>query len=128
MSEMRANKLASQSGLKPTELHMQWASKVLLDMNGGGVIAARMSKNVSSLVDIGPGQFQANITTAMLSSAYPVLITGSATGQDTTSQMVSSLNYNLAKNSGTFGIASINLAKAWWDDPNLSAIVGGDLA
>ena len=62
MSEMRANKLSSQSGLLPTELHRQAAAKGLVAINGTGTIAIIHSMNISGLVDVGVGQYQANFS------------------------------------------------------------------
>ena len=74
----------------PANLTMQWAAKAWASLNGAGTISLRGSKGISSVIDIGTGQYQFNFaavlqgglgnsTVATSNYHHVVLVTGDAT-------------------------------------------------
>ena len=77
------NMSGAQSGSAPV-----YGARAWVNFNGIGTIAIRASGNVSSITDIGTGQYRVNFTTAMADANYSV------------TYMVSSENVNAGGRSG----------------------------
>ena len=69
MSVLKADTIQSTGGGAAT-LTKQSATKVWLNLNGTGTIAARDSFNVSSVTDVSTGIYQTNFTNAFSDANY----------------------------------------------------------
>ena len=74
MSEIRAATVSDLAGTGPVTLTGQYAAKAWVNFNGQGTVAIRDSGNVSSITDIGTGEYRANFTTAMPDSNYAATV------------------------------------------------------
>jgi hypothetical protein len=73
MSEIRATTISNAAGTGPITMTGQSAAKAWNSFNGTGTIAFIKSFNGSSLVDVGTGEYDVNITSAMDSTNYSIL-------------------------------------------------------
>ena len=91
MSTLRCTNLQDTSGgnsLTTAQIY-NGAAKAWVNFNGTGTVAIRASFNVSSITDIGTGQYTVNFTTAMVDANYSVGLSGQDTsiGQQDTDAM-----------------------------------------
>ncbi len=70
-----ATKLANDSGSPPS-----YACRAWVNFNGTGTVAIRASGNVSSITDLGVGQYQVNFTTSMPDANYAAAVMALAGG------------------------------------------------
>ena len=73
MSTLKADTIQSTGGGAAT-LTKQSAAKAWINFNGTGTIATRDSFNLSSLSDIGTGEYSVTITSAMSDTNYAVMV------------------------------------------------------
>jgi hypothetical protein len=73
MSELRADTITASDGTSPVTLTKQSAAKAWVNFNGTGTIATRDSFNLSSLSDIGTGEYSVTIASAMSNTNYAVI-------------------------------------------------------
>lgn len=93
MSTARANTLANLAGTDSPDIIGGELSRLRINFNGTGTIAARDSFNVSSIVDGGTGSYQVNAATAFPNTDYAILASGcspSGGGPDINSPFVTS--------------------------------------
>lgn len=95
----------------------QGVAKAWVNFNGTGTIAIRDSYNVSSLTDIGTGDYDINFTNAMANANY-------ATAGLATSKRFCAYGNNTT---GYFNIEVIDTADSHQDEPNVTCIVFGDI-
>ena len=69
MSQLNIDTIQNRSGGTVT-LTKQSAAKMYINFNGTGTVAIRDDLNISSLVDLGPGDYQLNYTTSFLNINY----------------------------------------------------------
>ena len=72
MSEIRATTISDLAGTGPATLTGQYAAKAWVNFNGTGTVAIRQSGNVSSITDVGTGDYTVNFTTALTDADYSV--------------------------------------------------------
>ncbi len=86
MSTLKATTLSNLAGSKtvPTDTVVDGSAKAWVNFNGTGTVAIRRSFNVSSITDLGTGQYRVNFTAAMVDANYAVAFLageGAATGR-----------------------------------------------
>lgn len=69
-SELRVTTLSNATGDGPATLTNQAAAKMYINFNGTGTVAIRDDLNISTLVDLGPGDYQLNYTTNFANINY----------------------------------------------------------
>ena len=69
MSTLHANTVQTSSG-GPVTLTSQAAAKMYINFNGTGTVAIRDDLNISTLVDLGLGDYQLNYTTNFANISY----------------------------------------------------------
>ena len=69
MSTLHANIVETSSG-GPVTLTNQAAAKMYINFNGTGTVAIRDDLNISTLVDLGTGDYQLNYTTNFANINY----------------------------------------------------------
>jgi len=69
MSTLHTNTVETSSG-GPVALTQQAAAKMYINFNGTGTVAIRDDLNISSLVDLGSGDYQLNYATNFLNINY----------------------------------------------------------
>jgi len=99
------------------------AAKVFVLLNGTGTPAILRSFNVSSITDLGTGNYRINLTTAMSDALYSVVGMSSHT-LGSTSLMV---NESATQTTTTFSIFVLNAAGTAQDRDYLSVAVFGDM-
>lgn len=67
MSTLRLTTISNQTGSSsvPSETVINGSAKAWVNFNGTGTVAIRASFNVSSITDLGTGQYRVNFTTSM---------------------------------------------------------------
>ena len=80
MSTARFNTLQNAAGSKsvPVDTVVDGSAKAWVNFNGTGTIAIRAAFNVSSITDVGTGQYTVNFATAMADANYAVLLTSTS--------------------------------------------------
>ena len=105
MSTIRTNTLLAADGSTTTEPSIpaldQRMAKAWVNFNGTGTVAIRDSYNVSSITDVGTGNYTANFASAMADTNYSTFISGDvligvATPVSTTTANMQSLNTSVA--------------------------------
>ena len=75
MSEIRATTISNAAGTGPITMMGQYAAKAWVNFNGTGTVAIRESGNVSSITDVGSGDYFVNFATAMTDVNYSAVKT-----------------------------------------------------
>lgn len=72
MSTIRTDNLSNSAGTSTVTMNtvVNGTAKAWVNFNGTGTVAIRSSFNVSSITDIGTGQYRVNFTTAMADVNY----------------------------------------------------------
>jgi len=78
MSTLKVNNIKDASG-GTSNLSIDGAAKAWVNFNGTGTVAIRSSFNVSSITDIGTGQYTINYTNAFANINYSVVGTADGT-------------------------------------------------
>jgi len=75
MSTLKLGTIATQDGTESTEVTnvVNGSAKAWVNFNGQGTVAIRKSFNISSITDVGTGQYRANFETAMPDSNYVIV-------------------------------------------------------
>jgi hypothetical protein len=75
MSQLRVSSIASNAGTQSVSQDRLYrgAATAWVNFNGTGTVAIRDSYNVSSITDLGVGQFRANFQTALSNANYVVV-------------------------------------------------------
>jgi hypothetical protein len=81
MSTLRLTTISNQDGSAtvPSQTVISGSAKAWVNFNGTGTVAIRRSFNVSSITDIGSGDYIVNFATAMPDTTYAALGTWSTT-------------------------------------------------
>jgi hypothetical protein len=81
MSTLKTNTLSNVAGTASTAIEnaINGSAKAWVNFNGTGTVAIRQSFNVSSITDIGSGDYIVNFATAMPDTTYAALGTWSTT-------------------------------------------------
>lgn len=109
----RASETASRS--------LRGVAATWVNLNGTGTVAIRDSQNVSSLTDVGTGQYNVNLTNNMADVLYSSLATGEVGGSTGNkgpylgSQTASAVPYIVYNTSGTFVDTTILTAASHGD-------------
>lgn len=125
MSEIRATTISDAAGTGPITLTGQSAAKAWLNMNGQGTIATRNSFNVSSLADVGTGNYTANYTSSMTSVNHAVC---GNIPYATWGASVDADFYGASNSSSQMALSVIVPFSAYYDGQYIYATVHGDLA
>jgi len=114
MSTVQADTLAERDGSEsvPVDTVIHGSAKAWVNFNGTGTVAINGSFNVSSITDIGTGQYRANFTDPMPDTNYCV----------STSSRLDSANYN-----GNEGISTLTTTYATIIYSSASAYADRDL-
>ena len=70
MSEIRATTISDSAGTGPIALTKQSCAKMFANFNGNSTPTARKSLNLSSITDLGAGQYTLTFTNAFADSDY----------------------------------------------------------
>jgi len=79
-----------------------------VNFDGTGSISIRANFNVSSITDVGTGQYTANITTALPNSNYVTFIGGFVETSGRTSQGVGSVRGTSGKSTTAIGFGTVD--------------------
>ena len=125
MSDIRANTISDAAGTGPIALTGQSAAKAWLNMNGQGTIATRDSFNVSSLADVGTGNYTANYTSSMTSVNHAICgnIPYATWGSTAKADFYGASNF-----SSQMALSVIDPFYAYYDGQYIYATAHGDLA
>lgn len=126
MSNLRLDNIGNRVGsiAIPIDTVLQGTAKAWINLNGTGTIAQRDSFNVSSIVDVGTGQYEVNLSASLANANYArgygnqdASITNSAiNGRNATATLVNK-----------FGIQTYRVdTGAFVDITEANAIVHGD--
>jgi hypothetical protein len=74
---------------------IQGSAKAWVNFNGTGTVAIRASYNVSSITDVGTGQYRVNFTNAMPNANYCVLVQAGENSYTTNWSTVAPVNANI---------------------------------
>lgn len=118
--------ISNRAGTGPAALTKQWAAKAWANLNGTGTIALRDSRNVSSAVDNGTGDYSFNFASAMSNASY-VKIGNSSVPASTAGTFGVSIN-GAAPTPTTLRLASTNNSLAIADVLYADVQTHGDLA
>jgi hypothetical protein len=74
MSTIRTNTLSNVAGTKtvPTDTVVDGSAKAWVNFNGTGTVSIRGAFNVSSVTDLGPGEYVINFTNNMADGNYVI--------------------------------------------------------
>ena len=70
MSEIRATTISNAAGTGPITMTGQYAAKAWVNLQGTGTATVLASANVSSITDLGTGNYAVTFTTAMTDANY----------------------------------------------------------
>ncbi len=105
MSTIKATTLSNLAGSKtvPTDTVVDGSAKAWVNFNGTGTVAIRRAFNVSSITDVGIGQYTANFTAGMSDVNYCGIM---SPGVDSTSTGAGTFSISVAntKSSTQFGM------------------------
>ena len=128
-SELRVNTLKDASGNNSIGMSYvaEGSSKMWINFNGTGTIAARDSFNFTSLTDNGTGDYSVTIADNMSNANYAH--TGSSGGQNSTSNgAVYAYDQQTARTTTLFRVLMFDVNGTVNDTPNIDISVHGDLA
>jgi hypothetical protein len=93
MSTLKTNTLSNVAGTASTAIEnaINGSAKAWVNFNGTGTVAIRRSFNVSSITDIGSGDYIVNFATAMPDTTYAALGTWSTTDNSWNNAFLSSM-------------------------------------
>ena len=97
-----------------------------VNMDGTGTISVRDSLNVTSLTDIGTGQYRVNMSSSMANANYAVAI--GAKDNDYGNQIFTGKQSNSTQTTSLYALLSYSGDNAYQDNENYMASVHGDLA
>jgi len=132
MSELRADTITGSDGTSPVTLTKQHAAKAWCQFGGGaGTISYDESFNGSSLTDLGVGQYQNNITSAMNTTTYPVLAEAGNEQSDYATQLDGNDHNSMigSRTATAQRLFSVDHDDGVQDDcQSMNAVIFGDLA
>jgi len=126
LSEIRVTTVSNAAGTGPVTLTKQHAAKVWVNMDGTGTISVRDSLNVTSLTDIGTGQYAVNISSSMANANYAIAI--GAKDNAYGNQNFTGKPSNSTQTTSLFRLLSYSGSDAYQDNENYMASAHGDLA
>lgn len=97
-----------------------------VNMDGTGTISVRDSLNVTSLTDIGTGQYRVNVSSSMANANYAVAI--GAKDNAYGNQNFTGKQSNSTQTTSLYALLSYSGSNAYEDNENYMASVHGDLA
>lgn len=112
MSTLKVNTIQTTSGVEV------FTAKAWVNFNGTGTVAIRASGNVSSITDLGVGQYQANFATAMPDGNYSAVVATDNNGQSCTANL-----FNSSLTTTNFKIFVLNSTPATLDSVVVTAAV-----
>lgn len=74
MSTLRVNTIQDSTGSSSPAIN--GLARAWVNFNGTGTVAIRASLNVSSITDVGTGDYRVNLTTALTDANYSVVSSG----------------------------------------------------
>ena len=129
MSNIRAGAISGINGTDPVTLTKQSAAKAWVSFQGTGAVSIKDSFNVSSISDIGTGNYRAYYTSNMEDADYCILTAGASltAGSGSGGKNISSYTeYNLVNSAG---ISNFNASGTGYEDVSRVFVhVTGDLA
>ena len=129
MSEIRATTISDAAGTGPITLTGQSALKVWMNLTGTGTIAVNDSFNISSVTDLGTGNYRAYYTSNMSNVNYSVDISGAAATAGAAASGKNISSYTEHNVADSVGISCFNIAGNAYEDPTRAMIqIAGDLA
>ena len=129
-SVLNVDTIAAKDGTSPVALTKQSAAKAWANWNGAGTLAVNDSLNLSSISDLGTGNYQLNFSSSLNNDDYAYNFTGN--GRAESSRFLhSAMDYTVATGSlQMYWSGSLN--SSWgvaYCDTNASlAVIHGDLA
>ena len=110
MSVIKINNITNLAGGIPTVKGQQLIPTAWVNFNGTSTVAIRDSENVSSISDLGTGNYQINFATAMANTNYAIACSASDGGITNSDTFVNPYNFTTAavkigtnNNSGVLG-------------------------
>jgi hypothetical protein len=113
----------SPVGLRPS-FAVRGTAKAWANLNGTGTIALRDSHNVSSVTDIGAGDYGFNFTSAMTATTYSVVATAGTSGARRTAETLGAGSQSPT----TYRVFTTDLSGTVGDSDLVSSGIDGDLA
>jgi hypothetical protein len=127
MSTLRLTTISNQSGSAtvPSETVINGSAKLWVSFNGSGTVAIRASFNVSSITDVGTGQYTINFTTALADANYAVaLSTTDLNSGGASSQYAYVSDITFPRTSSAFRFVSLTAnGAAFFDAQYLTCVV-----
>lgn len=77
-----------------------YAARAWVNFDGAGTVAIRAAVNVSSVTDLGPGNYRVTMTTPMPDANYAAVAVGTqvqSTGSNTTTQLLNGAPYTTSQ-------------------------------
>jgi hypothetical protein len=110
MSTLKINTLSNLAGSQstPVENAINGSAKAWVNFAGTGTVTIRAAYNVSSITDIGTGDYRVNFSASFADVSYSVFVTGTLqssytnTGDHYYSKLVSSVNVQHIENATVF--------------------------
>ena len=126
MSELRADTITASDGTSPVTLTKQSAAKAWFQFAGRGTATLNDGLNISSLSDVGTGNFDLSFTSSMANTTYS-FSNGQGWDVGVTASTTSGTDKDLIFSSGP-RVLHVNMADGAYD-PDLSmGSFDGDLA
>lgn len=124
MSEIRATTISNAAGTGPITMTGQYAAKAWVNFNGTGTVAIRQGENVSSITDVGTGNYTLNFSNALTAGTY------AAGGMANDNGNITSLSY---RSNGSFTASAFQVSTTadganLADNANVLVAIHGDLA
>ena len=96
MSVIKINNITNLAGGIPTVKGQQLIPTAWVNFNGTSTVAIRDSENVSSISDLGTGNYQINFATAMANTNYAIACSASDGGITNSDTFVNPYNFTTA--------------------------------
>ena len=126
MSTLEVSNLNDGTTTVATTFVTNGSAKVWVNMDGTGTISVRDSLNVTSLTDIGTGQYAVNISSSMANANYAIAI--GAKDNAYGNQNFTGKPSNSTQTTSLFRLLSYSGSDAYQDNENYMASAHGDLA
>lgn len=118
MSTAKFDTLSTLDGSRsvPVNTVAQGSAKAWVNFNGTGTVAIRAAFNVSSITDLGTGNYRVNFTNALADANYGVVCTTSSNSSGTSTMTIATSEPSSTRTASAFGIYTFSGAGASFND------------
>ena len=117
MSTLRVNTIQNSGGTGSPEIN--GLARAWVNFNGTGTVAIRASLNVSSITDLGTGQYTVNFTNALTDASYSAICTAGNNNGNT----AWALGPSFSQTSSAYSFITINSSQNYADFPNVAVAI-----